>query len=81
VTTMVNTECEVFYEGYGDITDSMICASGEGKDACQGDSGGEQCFIFKCIQEFPLFSRSLSHSGIQQFLLLDWCGVLGGWLR
>eukprot|EP00091_Calanus_sinicus_P018622 TRINITY_DN4310_c0_g1_i1.p1 TRINITY_DN4310_c0_g1~~TRINITY_DN4310_c0_g1_i1.p1 ORF type:complete len:135 (-),score=39.95 TRINITY_DN4310_c0_g1_i1:240-644(-) len=40
VTTMDNTECGAFYAGYEDITDSMICASGEGKDSCQGDSGG-----------------------------------------
>ena len=39
VTTMDNEECGAFYGGYEDITDSMICASGEGKDACQGDFG------------------------------------------
>ena len=41
VTTMDNEECGAFYGGYEDITDSMICASGEGKDACQGDSGAK----------------------------------------
>ena len=39
VTTIDNTECNTAYGG--DITDSMICAKGERKDACQGDSGGE----------------------------------------
>eukprot|EP00092_Neocalanus_flemingeri_P002808 GFUD01003005.1.p1 GENE.GFUD01003005.1~~GFUD01003005.1.p1 ORF type:complete len:431 (+),score=120.40 GFUD01003005.1:238-1530(+) len=38
VTTIDNTECNTAYSG--GITDSMICAKGEGKDACQGDSGG-----------------------------------------
>ena len=39
VTTMSNTECNEDYGG--DILDSMICASDDGKDACQGDSGGK----------------------------------------
>ena len=43
VTTMDNTECEDFYAGYEEITDNMICASGDGKDSCQGDSGGRKC--------------------------------------
>eukprot|EP00092_Neocalanus_flemingeri_P047184 GFUD01053379.1.p1 GENE.GFUD01053379.1~~GFUD01053379.1.p1 ORF type:complete len:218 (+),score=62.45 GFUD01053379.1:775-1428(+) len=38
VTTIDNTECNTAYSG--GITESMICAKGEGKDACQGDSGG-----------------------------------------
>ena len=38
VTTMTNVECNVNYTGQ--ILDSMICASDDGKDACQGDSGG-----------------------------------------
>ena len=37
---MGNTECQVFYEGNEDITDNMLCAASGGKDACQGDSGG-----------------------------------------
>ena len=40
VTTMGNAECQVFYEGNEDITDNMLCAASGGKDACQGDSGG-----------------------------------------
>ena len=38
VTTMTNTECNEDYDG--EVLDSMICAKGNGKDACQGDSGG-----------------------------------------
>jgi len=40
VTTMDNTDCQVFYAGNEVITDNMICAASDGKDACQGDSGG-----------------------------------------
>ena len=37
-----NKQCEEAYEAAGiDIGANMICASGEGKDSCQGDSGGE----------------------------------------
>ena len=39
VTTMTNIECNVDYTG--DILPSMICAADDGKDACQGDSGGK----------------------------------------
>ena len=39
VTTMTNTECNQDYNG--DVLDSMICARDDGKDACQGDSGGK----------------------------------------
>lgn len=33
-----NTDCNVKYENK--ITDDMLCAAREGKDACKGDSGG-----------------------------------------
>ena len=48
VTTMENTDCQVFYAGNEVITDNMICAASDGKDACQGDSGGNNMDII-CI--------------------------------
>jgi hypothetical protein len=39
VSTLTNTVCNAAY-GSGTVTASMICAAREGKDACQGDSGG-----------------------------------------
>ena len=54
LTTITNTECDVAHaagdytvDNYTytvdavDITASMICAKGDGKDSCQGDSGGD----------------------------------------
>ena len=38
VQTVSNTACNTAYGG--SITDQMICAAKLGKDACQGDSGG-----------------------------------------
>ena len=38
VTVITNAECNTAYAGA--ITDSMICARDDGKDSCQGDSGG-----------------------------------------
>ena len=38
VTVISNAECNTAYAGA--ITDSMICARDDGKDSCQGDSGG-----------------------------------------
>ena len=42
VTTMTNNKCGEQYGDYATITSDMICASGRGKDACQGDSGGKK---------------------------------------
>ena len=39
VQTMTNAACSSDY-GPGQISDRMICAADGGKDACQGDSGG-----------------------------------------
>ena len=44
VTTMSNAKCNEYYEG--EILDSMICAADIGKDACQGDSGGNTLYKF-----------------------------------
>ena len=44
VETMTNTACNRRYDG--DITDRMICAANDGKDACQGDSGGNNQLSF-----------------------------------
>ena len=38
VSTITNTACNAAYRGA--VTASMICAAEQGKDACQGDSGG-----------------------------------------
>lgn len=34
------SNCDVFYEEYGGVTDAMMCAGGHDQDGCQGDSGG-----------------------------------------
>ena len=39
VTTMTNVKCDKAYPG--EIFPSLICARDDGKDACQGDSGGD----------------------------------------
>ena len=39
VTTITNQECRASYS-QDRITDHMICAAGDGQDACRGDSGG-----------------------------------------
>ncbi len=31
--------CDKIYESYGGVSSAMMCAGGEGKDGCQGDSG------------------------------------------
>lgn len=43
VRTLGNAECDADYSDYGSgiIKESMICAKADGKDACQGDSGGK----------------------------------------
>ena len=46
VTTLTNPACNAAY-GAGSITESMICATTLGKDACQGDSGGGLLYILK----------------------------------
>lgn len=42
VTVQTNRECEKNYgsDAPGGIIDSMLCASGPGRDSCSGDSGG-----------------------------------------
>jgi len=41
VEIVSNGQCAQLYETTGDeITENMMCARDEGKDACQGDSGG-----------------------------------------
>lgn len=41
VDVVSNTDCSTNYASTGDIiTGNMLCARGEGRDACQGDSGG-----------------------------------------
>ena len=40
VDIMDQSECEEKFTGILSITESMICASRQGKDACEGDSGG-----------------------------------------
>ena len=60
VTTMTNTACNGDY-GAGAITGSMICAADSGKDACQGDSGGEMSFILLMFNFY--FTRSSCDHG------------------
>ena len=40
MSTLTNAPCNAAY-GAGAVTASMICAAQEGKDSCQGDSGGK----------------------------------------
>lgn len=38
---LTNEQCSNSYAAVAPITKEMICARGEGKDSCQGDSGGK----------------------------------------
>lgn len=35
-----NDTCDAGHGGRGDVSDDMLCAAGDGKDSCVGDSGG-----------------------------------------
>ena len=52
VTTMTNLACTTFPYLYtpDEITDNMICAAADKKDACQGDSGGDQFYFWIFIK-------------------------------
>ena len=76
VTVIDNTECNEAYANEA-ITNSMICARDEGKDSCQGDSGGKVILYY--LYYSPLHRSHDNHGG-WWFLLTDRCGVLGLWL-
>ncbi|KAL3441852.1 trypsin-like cysteine/serine peptidase domain-containing protein [Aspergillus insuetus] len=40
VPIVSKSQCASDYQGFNEITESMVCAGESGKDACQGDSGG-----------------------------------------
>ena len=40
VTTMTNSQCRSSSHRHDKITENMICAGADGRDACRGDSGG-----------------------------------------
>jgi secreted trypsin-like serine protease len=44
LTTNPEKTCGLYEQA--EIKDSMICAGAQGKDACQGDSGGHHSFFF-----------------------------------
>ena len=60
VTTITNTACNDAY-GDGEITDSMVCARDDGKDACQGDSGGKTILILLNMFQMSLTRSSGDH--------------------
>ena len=51
VTTQTNTVCNSAY--FGRVRDSMICAKDNGKDSCQGDSGGAKSCLSYVFNYFP----------------------------
>lgn len=73
------TYCEEAYEEISPITERMLCAGTEGKDSCQGDSGGalsvEGYLVgvistgFGCgIKNYPGVYTSVAHPEVRQFI-------------
>ena len=77
VTTIDNTECNTAYGG--DITDNMICAKGDKKDACQGDSGGKTKDMSMKTISMTIY-RTFDNQGAWWLLLSDRHSVLGYWV-
>ena len=73
------TDCFKAYEIISPVTERMICAGLEGKDSCQGDSGGglvvDNKLVgiistgFGCgVKDFPGVYTSIAHPEIKKFV-------------
>jgi len=69
VTTMDNAKCAELLPWPYDITDSMICAGGDGKGACNGDSGGP------LVTLDPITNSFYSLIGIASWRAKDGCAL------
>ncbi|KAK6636065.1 hypothetical protein RUM43_009717 [Polyplax serrata] len=74
--------CENNYRGRFQVTDRMICASAEDKDACYGDSGGPLVHKGKLLgivssgegcarKNFPGIYTSVANKEIKEFILKE----------
>ena len=64
------------YSG-SDITARMLCASAQGKDACQGDSGGDYGGGWQKVLVMTFVFRTSCDHGGRWILHCDRCGVVG----
>ncbi|KAL3923435.1 MAG: hypothetical protein SGILL_001658, partial [Bacillariaceae sp.] len=63
-----NDRCDDGHGGNGDVTEDMLCAAGNGKDSCIGDSGG------------PLFQKGSNADEDELVGLVSWgrgCALAG----
>ena len=71
MTVVDNTVCYAAYEAFLPVTENLICATDEGKDVCQGDSGGK--ITIYDLYYSHLYRSPDNHEG-WWILLTDRCG-------
>ena len=63
VTVLSNNECKNEYDYVPSwVTSNMVCAWGNGKDACQGDSGGTATLVYILFQNITKDTNVLGPS-------------------